>query len=237
MYYDLYKEMEKQRGKYAEYGNVELSYDYIMKVVDLYKIKQNAKMLDIGTNLGTLPYLLHLRGNKLMYGVEMRNEAIERGKKKYSVIADRLSVIGDSLASIEDDSFELISMFDVIEHIPNIDDYLKKDVFRVLKTGGIFVFQTPNARINPIFEIIRTRSLTAYKSYHCSLQTPKSLERMLRKSGFENIIIEKNMIDSEFNKRKLENYLGPLGIVALKFFEKMPLGLYPNLWGYCTKPE
>lgn len=101
-------------------------------------------------------------------------------------------------------------MFDVIEHIPDIENYLK-DVYRIIRPGGTFVFHTPNARINPLFEIIRTKSLTAYKDYHCSLQTPNSLRRILKNAGFLDIVIEKNEIDSEFNRKKLQRYFGPVG--------------------------
>lgn len=227
--------MEKQRGEYAEYGNVELSYSYLMRVIEAKQIGKDVQMLDIGTNLGTLPFMVYSREKLTMFGVEMRGNAVEKGKKKYPEIADRLSVVGESLKSFPDEMFDVITMFDVIEHIPHVEDYLKDDVFRVLKPGGVFVFQTPNARINPIFEIIRTKSLTAYKSYHCSLQTPKSLKSILAAAGFHNIVVEKHTIDSEFNRQKLKKYFGPFGSVALKMFNLAPLGVYPNLWGYCDK--
>jgi len=66
-------------------------------------------------------------------------------------------------------------MFDVIEHIPNIEDFLKGQVYRVLKEKGIFVFQTPNKIINIPWEIINQRSLTKWKKYHCSLQAKRLL--------------------------------------------------------------
>ena len=227
--------MEKQRGEYAEYGNVELSYDYLMKIIKYYQIAKNSKMLDVGTNIGTLPYIVYSREGRMLFGAEMRKEAVEKGKQRYPEIAERLLIVDDSLDSYPNDYFDVISMFDVIEHIPNVEDYLRDNIFRVLKPGGIFVFQTPNARINPLFEMIRTKSFTAYKSYHCSLQTPKSLRSILEEAGFNNIIIEKNTIDSEFNRKKVKKYFGPLGLLALKAFAHVPLGIYPNLWGYCEK--
>ncbi len=235
MQYDLYKEMEKIRGSEAEYGNIELSYDYLVKALKICKVDKGAKMLDIGTNMGTLPYLVHTRLGGDMTGGEMRADAIEKGKKKYSEIEDKLFVVDASLSRFTDEEFDVVTMFDVIEHIPNAPEYLREQVFRVLKPGGVFVYQTPNARINPIFEMVRTKSFTAYKSYHCSLQTPKSLEKILNNAGFKNIVIEKNSIDSEFNRKKLKKYFGPLGKVALKMFNNAPLAVFPNLWGYCCK--
>lgn len=235
MEYNLYKEMEKQRGEYAEYGNVELSYNYLMRVISHRKYGNDAKFLDVGTNIGTLPFMMYSREKLKMFGAETRSEAVEKGKKKYHEIADMLFVVDETLKSIPNDTFDVVTMFDVIEHIPHVDEYLENEIYRVLKPDGIFVFQTPNARINPLFEIVRTKSLLAYKSYHCSLQTPKTLEKILKKAGFDNIIIEKNTIDSEFNRKKLKKYFGPLGVFALKVFKLVPIGIYPNLWGYCEK--
>ena len=182
MRYDLYRDMEKQRGEYAEYGNTELSYNYLVKQVQRQE-RDNIKMLDIGTNIGTLPWLIYSKEKMLMDGVEVRESAVEKGKKKYPEIADRLHCIGPNLNMISDEFYDVVTMFDVIEHIPDIENYLK-DVYRIIRPGGIFVFQTPNARINPLFEIVRTKSLTAYKDYHCSLQTPNSLRRILKNRRF-----------------------------------------------------
>ena len=233
MRYDLYRDMEKQRGEYAEYGNTELSYNYLVKQVQRQE-RDNIKMLDIGTNIGTLPWLIYSKEKMLMDGVEVRESAVEKGKKKYPEIADRLHCIGPNLNMISDEFYDVVTMFDVIEHIPDIENYLK-DVYRIIRPGGIFVFQTPNARINPLFEIVRTKSLAAYKDYHCSLQTPNSLRRILKNVGFLDVVIEKNEIDSEFNRKKLQRYFGPAGLVALEIFKRVPLGIYPNLWGNCKK--
>ena len=40
-----------------------------------------------------------------------------------------------------DESFDVILMFDVIEHIPAVDRYLKNEVYRVLKKGGLLLFK------------------------------------------------------------------------------------------------
>lgn len=237
MNYNIYEEINEMRGKEAEFGNVELSYQYILKSLDKYKNYRHKKMVDIGTNLGTLPYLLYHRNGFDITGLECREDAINEGKIKYPEIADKLLAVGKRLSDIDDHSFDIVTMFDVIEHIPDVESYLKEDIFRILRPGGIFIFQTPNRRINPVFEMLRTKSFTAYKEYHCSLQTPKSLKYILTEGGFTEIKIEKYTIDSEFNRKKLKKYFGPLAGVIIKMFECVPLGIYPNLWGTAVKPN
>lgn len=231
-----YEEIKRIRGENTEFGNIELSYQFAMKMLENTENLHTKKMIDIGTNMGTLPFLMFNRNKYNMVGVECREDAIIKGKEKYPEIADKLSVVGNRLADIENESFDVVTMFDVIEHIPNVDVYLREEVFRILRPGGVFIFQTPNARINPFFEMMRTKSFTAYKEYHCSLQTPKSLVNMLSACGFEDILIEKHTIDSEFNRKKLRKYFGLFAGCIIKGFSCAPLGIYPNLWGRAIKP-
>ena len=127
-------------------------------------------------------------------------------------------------------------MFDVIEHIPALETYMPQ-VFRILKPGGWLVFQTPNKYINRIYETIHTRSFTIWKKYHCSLQSPASLRKLLMRSGFAEIRIEKYTIKSEYNLAKLRAQHIPFPEKMMDLADKAPLALFPNMWGSCQKPE
>jgi 2-polyprenyl-3-methyl-5-hydroxy-6-metoxy-1,4-benzoquinol methylase len=78
-------------------------------------------------------------------------------------------------------------MFDVIEHIPQLENFLATQVHRILKKGGILVFQTPNKIINVPLSILQHKSLTHYQSYHCSLQTKRGINRVLHHAGFSQV--------------------------------------------------
>ncbi len=219
-----------------ESGNIELSYDYLVEQLKVWNINtSDVSMLDIGTNFGTLPHMVFKNLHVYMDGADIRDDTINTGKENYSEIADHLFVVGDNLRNIEDRSYDIVTMFDVIEHIPDVEDYLKNDVYRILKPGGMLIFQTPNGRINPIYETINTKSLTKWKKYHCSLQTPGQLRRLLDNAGFINIKIEKNTLDSVHNRNKLRKKIGAFAGVVLFVFQRMPLGSFPNLWGVAQK--
>ncbi|WP_459479408.1 class I SAM-dependent methyltransferase [Clostridium saccharoperbutylacetonicum] len=217
-----------------EYGNIELSLEYVIKVIGEQNIGNNIVLLDIGTNIGSLPYRLYESGIKDVHGTDIRSEAIEYGKKRYKEIDGKLKVMRKGVLPYSDNTFDYVTAFDVIEHVPNVDELLM-EIYRVLKPDGKFIFQTPNLYINSIWETIRWKSFTEWKKEHCSLQTCKSLKRKLDNAGLNNIIIEKNNLYSEFNEQKLKKYIGALNKIVLKMLNKLPITVFPNIWGNAKK--
>lgn len=219
-----YKEIIIQE---KEHGNIKASLEYFLK----FNIQKDAKILDIGCNYGSLIYNLYKKGYKNVYGIDINNKTIKEGKKYYKEIRSRIKIYNGKKIPYQDQFFDVVLMFDVIEHIPSIENFLKGQVYRVLKEKGIFVFQTPNKIINIPWEIISQRSFTKWKKYHCSLQTKRSLLEKLRNSGFKEIIIEKYDILTEHNKNKVKRNTLLFGLISLYLFSKMPLLIYPNFYG------
>lgn len=214
-----------------EHGNIELSKYYFLK----FAFPKEVNILDIGCNYGSLICNLHCSGYKNVYGIDVNKESIQQGKLLYDKISENIMVYDGKKIPFKDESFDIILMFDVIEHIQNIQYYLKNEVYRVLKKDGVFIFQTPNKYINVPWEIIKHSSLTSWKTSHCSLQTKNSLERILQHSGFHDIVIQKNNILSEFNKYKVRKKIGFISLPLLHALNKMPLYFYPNFWGNAKK--
>ncbi len=222
-----------------EFGNIDLSYEYLLGKLKSFEMdRDDLRILDVGTNMGSLPYRIYKEMGIYADGVDIDEDSIRCGKENYFEISDHLWAVGSDLKRLKSESYDVVTMFDVIEHIPNVKEYLKEEVFRILKRGGLLVFQTPNARINPIFETIQSRSFTRWKKWHCSLQTPGSLVKELQSAGFADIVVEKYRLDSEYNRTKLKKYVGRFTTnVLISCFQKMPLAIYPNLWGVAVKPE
>ncbi len=174
-------------------------------------------------------------GYNSVYGLEVNQEKIEKGRNEYPEIAENLIFYSGEVIPYDDNDFDVILMFDVIEHIPDVESFFKKQVYRVLKNSGQLIFQTPNQIVNAPWEIINNKSLSRWKQYHCSLQTKKTLRSLLKRSGFKGIVIEKNNINTVHNQRKVHAKLGYMGLLILHILQKMPLSLYPNLWGSAKK--
>ncbi|UEM07306.1 class I SAM-dependent methyltransferase (plasmid) [Skermanella rosea] len=103
------------------------------------------RVLDLGCNNGYGSYELSRHGHRVV-GVDVSAEALDDARRRFS--ADNLEyrqVSGQDLP-FEADSFDLITSFQVIEHIVEMEPYLR-EIRRVLKPGGLAVFTTPNARI------------------------------------------------------------------------------------------
>jgi glycosyltransferase involved in cell wall biosynthesis len=214
-----------------EIGNIASALDYVKS----FSFPADSKILDVGCNYGSLVFNLYNLGYKNVFGIEIDKNAIEKGKVFYPEISDNLIVHNANKIPFEGDTFDVVLMFDVIEHIPDVESFLKNEVHHVLKKDGTFVFQTPNKYLNIPWEIINQRSFTKWKTYHCSLQTVLSLKNLLVQSGLNSILIEKGNVLTQHNKNKVRRKMGPLGLFILYILQILPLSISPNLWGTAKK--
>jgi len=212
-----------------EYGNIENAIDYFLR----FEIGRDKSILDIGTNRGSFPYGLHERGYRNVRGIDVRGDAIRHGQEQYPAIADRLSRYDGYPIPFAGESFDVVTMFDVIEHIPRVEEFLL-DVNRVLARGGVFVFQTPNIYVNSLWSTVVWRSLR-WREEHCSLQSLRSLRALLGRTGFRQPTIDKYSVNTEFNRSEVGKRLGSVGLLLLRLSDHLPLGLYPNFYGSAVK--
>lgn len=220
--------IEEQTG-FAEYGNIQNSVDYFLR----YEIPQDKRILDIGTNLGSFPDQLYRRGYAHVYGIDVEHTAIAYGRTRYPAIAHNLQWYDGHVVPFENEAFDVVTMFDVIEHIPHIAEYLR-EVNRVLVDGGRLIFQTPNKYVNSVWSTIVFKSFE-WRKYHCSLQTLPSLRALLSRSGFHAVVIDKFNVDTEFNRGCIQEYVGTIGVALLKTTRFLPLSLFPNFYGSALK--
>ena len=91
-------------------------------------------VLDFGC--GTKPYR-HLFKNTVSYtGVDFQNDQIPRPARDVDVYYDGVNL------PFDDNSFDLVISFEVLEHIPNLEPILM-EISRVIKPGGKFFITTP----------------------------------------------------------------------------------------------
>lgn len=201
-----------------ERGNIDSSKEYFLK----YHIPKDAHILDIGCRYGTLLSHLKTTGYIHVFGIDIDENSIRTGRSLYPEISKNLfSYLGKNLP-FNEKTFDVVLMFDVLEHIPNVNNFLQNEVHRVLKVNGIFIFQTPNKLINIPWEIINQKSLTKFKDDHCSLQTKRSLLTSLKNAGFSNIIIETYNIFTPHNLKKMRTKIGFIAWPLLFLINQMP---------------
>lgn len=214
-----------------EHGNIDTSFNYFLK----FKIDKDAQILDLGCGYGSLVYNIFCKGYNNIYGIDINEDKIKTSYKHYNVLKSNILHYPGNTIPFKNNKFDVILCFDVLEHIRNINNFLRNEVVRTMKTNALFIFSTPNKYINIPWEIINRKSFTEYRKYHCSLQNIRSLKKILEYAGFKDIIIEKNSIITTHNKNKVNKKLGATGPLLLYLLQMMPLPLFPNFWGSCRK--
>jgi SAM-dependent methyltransferase len=190
-------------------------------------ISPGARVLEIGAGTGRLLHALVQRGVSIE-GVELRQDLIDDGLRCYGPLPLK-RVTGTSLPYAEA-SFDAVISFDVFEHIPDSDAHLA-EVWRVLRPGGSYLLQTPNKWTNVIFETIRWRSFTCFRSDHCSLHSLGELERRLGRHGFSVEVFDVPVVN-EFFRTKVRQYAGAIGLAALAILnpDRWPRSMRTNLF-------
>lgn len=211
-----------------EYGNIEASVAYFLR----WQLAHSATILDVGTHRGSFINELTRNHYGDVYGIDINSEPIAYGKQHYEHLAERLQRYDGFHIPFPPATFDAVTLFDVLEHLPQPLAQLQ-EIRRVLKPAGCLIFQTPNILTNVPWEIVQRRSLTYWRTYHCSLQTLPGLQRLLARAGFHTITLEKYNLLTAYNLAKVRRVFGSLGPLLLQSAARLPLALYPNFWGMC----
>lgn len=99
------------------------------------------KILDFGCSAGL--FLLEAKKSGYeIYGIELSESAIDFGREKLGI--DSIKMGGEKkMADFPDNYFDVVTAFDVLEHVFSPADVLDK-IYSKLKPGGIFVATFPN---------------------------------------------------------------------------------------------
>jgi len=112
-----------------------------LKVLEEFRIKATV-YLDLGCGDGQIAErVAWMVGVKEVYGADIDSEVLENAKLR-GIKTFNLDLSKDKIP-LNDNSVDLVTAFEVIEHLINPDNMLK-EVFRVLKEGGHLLLSTPN---------------------------------------------------------------------------------------------
>lgn len=164
-------------------------------------IPKKSKLLDVGCSKGYFLHFAKKAGHEVV-GVEYSKDAAEYAKRNFNIEVKVDSVDG---VNFPDHTFDVITAFDLIEHVPDFIATLKR-FKKWLKPGGVLIIDTPN--YDSIY-----RKLTADRwvgfdmPYHIHLFRPNTLNRALEESGFKvqqtstshfNILSREGLVRSKF---------------------------------------
>jgi len=147
-----------------------------------------------GTFIGNYSY-----GNST--GIDIANSQITYAKKKYGANCKFIHVKPDTHLPFEDQSFDTISMIELIEHLSDDqNNILLNEVKRLLKKDGKLLLSTPNyGSAWPILEkLVNNLGKVSYSEQHINHFNKKILSDLLKKIGFENIKVESYLFLAPF---------------------------------------
>lgn len=134
---------------------------------------KNVKVLDVGCFDGFFVRRMRDRGIDA-YGVDFNRRAIADGVQRFS-LEDRLSSKSAAEILAEGGRFDIITMFEVIEHLEEFTQVIN-DCIALLNTGGHLIISAPNNNMT-------WRPPLDFPPHHLSRFCPKSLERLAATHG------------------------------------------------------
>jgi len=160
--------------------------NYLEDLKAIESLKPKGNFLDIGTNMGM--FLRHTRGRSWnVTGIEP-SPALSEMARKYFGLNIKTAYLDK--AGFEDEYFDVVTMTDVFEHIPEPKKMLE-DIRKVIKRGGILFIKVPNGRYNLLKLALakmtgRLKDHDVFDSYeHLTHFSHDMLKKMLRESGFK----------------------------------------------------
>lgn len=137
----------------------------------------SGRILDVGCAYGWFLEVARERGWETK-GVEVEEATARVAHESGLDVA--LGTLHD--ASFDDASFDCVGLWDVLEHVPDVDAFLA-ECRRVLRPGGILAVQSPNVR-SVMAKLMGADWSWLLLPQHVYHFTPKSMNRTLERRGF-----------------------------------------------------
>jgi SAM-dependent methyltransferase len=139
---------------------------------------QKGKLIDVGSGLGYLLNFFKQDGWNVV-GVEPNVGACRYAESQLGI--ETIPTILEK-AELEDRSVDVALMMNVIEYVSDPYSTLK-EVYRILKPGGIFVMETPRYD-TLMFKLLGKRERNLNCNGHIYFFTTSTLEKLVTKAGF-----------------------------------------------------
>lgn len=191
IYNERYFDSEESRDKtcigyWAYIDERPLLLEYFDRKLDLVeKYTKKRKILDVGCGHGFCLEAAKKRGFNAV-GIDVSGYAVEYAKEH----GCKAFLTDIYKAGFKDTSFDVITIFQLIEHVPNPVKFMK-EVKRILKPGGHVILTTPNH--GGYLKKLMGKNWFSYRHQeHLFFFSPKSIDFLLEKAGFASIAFLKD---------------------------------------------
>lgn len=170
---------DSQDSFFARCYNFAKGFNLKSKTSLIKKFAQNGSVLDIGAGVGDLVLALK--------EAQLNATGFEPSEKARAVARNKGVDLYASLDEVDANSFQLISMYHVLEHVPDVEKQ-KEKILQLLKPNGVLILALPN------YESFDAKY---YGSYWAGYDVPRHLFHFNKKAV-------KSIFDKEFDIIKMQ---------------------------------
>ncbi|MBN1974461.1 MAG: class I SAM-dependent methyltransferase [Sedimentisphaerales bacterium] len=166
----------------------------------LSSLNEKTKILDVGCGNGKFLDEVKKMTNAQVYGLDFSQTAIETAKSMYG-----LDIVPGVItkAPFERSTFDLITAWQYLEHVPNPLEVLEK-FQQLLKPNGICILSIPNYN-SMTAKIFKEKWYCLDCPRHLYIYTPETISKLMDKAGLEVIKIKHDPSSKNFI-RSLQYY-------------------------------
>lgn len=151
------------------------------------KYVRKGKLLDVGCAAGFFLKIAKDYGFE-PFGVDISDHLSKLARERYELNVTT-GILEDT--NFKSDFFDVITLFSVLEHVPDPLGTLKT-INRVIKKEGLLLVKVPN--YNRVFFRLNWKKDPIWDRVHLFYFTPKTLTKLLKKAGFKILEIRTGFI-------------------------------------------
>ncbi|MBI5959005.1 MAG: class I SAM-dependent methyltransferase [Chloroflexi bacterium] len=177
-YFESYNYADRPLGRFSMYW---FARRYYAALARRYAPPGGGKLLELGAGLGHLLGLL--QDDFECVGIDIADYSVEQIKRNAPRAAG-LVMSADDLSSFADGEFAVVVALHLVEHLPDPAHAIRQ-VNRILKPGGLFLFATPN----PGYSLRRFKDphtdAIGKDPTHINVQPPRQWRAWCEAAGFK----------------------------------------------------
>lgn len=193
---DLYEKMSNRKFKPKDMEPYDGNNGRVNRCANMIfqgKLRSHGTLLDVGGGIGDLGYACRdIFQQRITLDISAKNLEAAVAKGNFPVLTDvDKDGFGVGLARVPDDSVDLVTALDFIEHIVDPENFAR-ECYRVLKPSGEVFINTPNIRFwKHIEQLWKTGSFPhtsgdreVYHGGHLAFYTYHDLREIFEPVGF-----------------------------------------------------
>lgn len=222
------------KGYYSEWVDVQREKRIRMwsdRLKKLRKFRSGGKLLDVGCGEGAFLQLA-TKGGWEISGTEMSSYAAE-----YAADILGVDIFCGELpdAGYPDNSFEVVTLWHVLEHVTDPNNYLN-EIYRILKPDGLLVVAVPNVNnlvMQIAYRIFKRQRMKLFskdeKEVHLYHFSPITVKAYLEKAGFNCLRISPDYGIIELPKKCINMIsIIPYYLSGIKIFNALEVFAIPK---------